>query len=171
LKRLAKPFIDVTMDRVAKAFGAVLILVLIKPWGLNLDWRQLSYASLTLTVLWIVAAMFARREYLRSFRESISTQAVLPETIRLEVADAATIEALVEELGSPDEASVLYAIGLLETLQKRHLVTPLLLYHQSASFTREDLLSVLEEDVDLLQAMIAGVLAVGRQSSQRQASG
>ena len=45
----AKPFVDVTVDRVAKALGALLLLVLIKPWGLHLDWQQLSYASLTVT--------------------------------------------------------------------------------------------------------------------------
>ena len=36
---------------------------------------------------------------------------------------------LVEELAHPDEERVLYAIDLLESLEKRHLVTPLLLYH------------------------------------------
>ena len=45
LKHRAKPFIDVTMDRVARALAALLVLVLIKPWGLGLDWRGLSYAS------------------------------------------------------------------------------------------------------------------------------
>ena len=46
LKYRAKPFVDVTVDRLPKAAGALLMLVLIKPWGLDLDWQQLSYASL-----------------------------------------------------------------------------------------------------------------------------
>ena len=33
LKYRAKPFVDVTVDRFAKAVGALLLLVLIKPWG------------------------------------------------------------------------------------------------------------------------------------------
>ena len=49
VKYRAKPFVDVTMDRLAKAGGALLILVLIKPWGLNLSWRSLSYASLVVS--------------------------------------------------------------------------------------------------------------------------
>ena len=49
LKYRAKPFVDVTVDRFAKALGALLLLVLIKPWGLDLDWQQLSYASLVVT--------------------------------------------------------------------------------------------------------------------------
>ena len=46
LKRQAKPFVDVTVDRTAKGIGGLLALVLIAPWGLNLDWQRVSYASL-----------------------------------------------------------------------------------------------------------------------------
>ena len=46
IKLKAKSFVDVTVDRAAKAVGALLLLVLVKPWGLNLDWQRLSYASL-----------------------------------------------------------------------------------------------------------------------------
>ncbi len=76
-------------------------------------------------------ALRARREYLRAFRRSLEARAMAPETVRLDVADPATIETLVEELANPDEASVLYAIEMLETLDKRHLITPLLLHHES----------------------------------------
>src|SRR5687768_2193950 len=129
VKYRAKPFLDVTVDRLAKAATALVILLLIKPWGLGLDWRHLSYASLTVTGVWIVAALVARREYLASFRHSIGEHAIAPDAIRADVADAATIEALVEELSNPDESSVLYAIEMLEALDKRHLITPLLLQH------------------------------------------
>ena len=76
LKYRAKPFIDVTMDRVAKGLGALLILVLIKDWGLGLTWQQLSYASLTMMVLWVFFAMRARKQYLAAFRRSIEQQNV-----------------------------------------------------------------------------------------------
>ena len=132
LKLTAKPFIDVTMDRFAKAVGALLTLGLIKPWGLGLTWQQLSYASLAVTALWIVLAVVARREYLKAFRQSIVIRAVAPTAMGLGVADLATIETLVEELSSPDETSVLYAIDMLETFDKRNLITPLLLHHPSA---------------------------------------
>ena len=49
LRFRAKPFIDVTMEKFGKAFAAVLLLVLIRPWGLGLEWRTLSYASLVMT--------------------------------------------------------------------------------------------------------------------------
>ena len=142
LKYRAKPFVDVTMDRFAKALGALLLLVLIKPWGLNLDWQRLSYASLVVTGLWIVMAVRARREYLKSFRHSIETGAIAPASVRLDVADAATIETLVEELSNPDESRVLYAIDMLETLNRRNLITPLLLHHESPKVRARALLAL-----------------------------
>jgi ATP/ADP translocase/HEAT repeat protein/CRP-like cAMP-binding protein len=131
IKYRAKPFVDVTMDRFAKAMGALLILVLIKPWGLSLDWQRLSIASLTLMAIWIVMALRARGEYLATFRRSIEHREVAPADIRSTQADLQTIETLVEELAHPDERRVIYAMDLLESLEKRNLITPLLLYHTS----------------------------------------
>ena len=131
LKYRAKPFIDVTMDRFARAMAALLVLVLIKPWGLGLDWRGLSYASISMTGLWIVLALVARKDYLGSFRAGIGERAIAPDTIRTNVDDAATIETLVEELSNPDEEAVLYAIDMLQALDKPNLITPLLLHHDS----------------------------------------
>ncbi|HEX6323265.1 MAG TPA: Npt1/Npt2 family nucleotide transporter [Vicinamibacterales bacterium] len=131
LRARAKPFVDVTVDRLGKAVGALLLLVLIMPWGLALDWITLSYASLTMMALWIGFALVARREYLRSFRRSLDARELAPEALRSDVAGPAAIEALVERLASPDETAVLYAIDMLDTLDKRHLVTPLLLHHDS----------------------------------------
>ena len=54
-----------------------------------------------------------------------------PAEIRLDTADLSTIETLVSELAHPEPRRVMYAIDLLESLDKRHLVTPLLLHHES----------------------------------------
>jgi ATP:ADP antiporter, AAA family len=131
IKLKAKSFVDVTVDRGAKAIGALLLLVLVKPWGLHLGWQQLSYASLTVTVAWIFMSLRARRGYLTAFRASIERRDVEPAEVRLSGADLSTIEALVQELSHPDPDRVVYAIDVLESLDKRHLVTPLLLYHES----------------------------------------
>ncbi|MEZ5286360.1 MAG: hypothetical protein R2712_16430 [Vicinamibacterales bacterium] len=122
------------MDRFAKGIGALLILVLIKDWGFGLSWQQLSYASLTMMGLWIVTALRARREYLRTFRRSIEQQDVRPADLRLDSADLSTIETLLGELSHPDPRRVLYAMDMLEALDKRQLVTPLLLYDESADW-------------------------------------
>ena len=36
IKLKAKSFVDVTVDRAAKAIGAILLIVLVQPWGLHL---------------------------------------------------------------------------------------------------------------------------------------
>ncbi len=133
IKLQAKPFVDVSVDRFAKGFGALILLLLIKPWGLHLNWQQLSYASLTMMVLWIVMALRARRAYVEAFRKSIGNRQVRPAEIRLAVADLSMLEALVGELSNPDERKVLYAIEVLESLGKKNLITPLLLLHESSS--------------------------------------
>lgn len=132
LKYRAKPFIDVTMDRFAKGMGALMILVLIKDWGFGWDWQKLSWASLTMVGLWVLTAIAARREYLRSFRRSIEEQVVEPSTLRLNDPDPSSIETLVSELAHPEPRRALYAIDLLDAMDKRQLVTPLLLAHDSA---------------------------------------
>ena len=76
-------------------------------------------------------AVRAKREYLASFRRSIEQRIVQPEQVRLDAADLSTIETLVQELAHPDADRVVYAIDVLESLDKRGLVTPLLLYHES----------------------------------------
>jgi ATP:ADP antiporter, AAA family len=131
IKLQAKSFVDVTVDRAARALGALMLVVLVQPWGLNLDWQRISYASLTMVGLWIAMALYARRGYLRAFRQSIERRDLAPSEVRLSGADLSTIETLVQELANPDAARVVYAIDVLESLDKRNLVTPLLLHHEA----------------------------------------
>ncbi|MEO5895597.1 MAG: Npt1/Npt2 family nucleotide transporter [Vicinamibacterales bacterium] len=139
LRQEVKPFVDVTVDRLSRGIGALLILVLIQPWGFALQWYQLSLVSLVLTVVWYFMAVRAKREYLVSFRRSLETRDVEPEQVRLNVADLSTIETLVQELAHPDPARVVYAIDVLESLDKRSLVTPLLLYHEAPAVRKRAL--------------------------------
>jgi ATP/ADP translocase/CRP-like cAMP-binding protein len=132
IKLRAKSFVDVTVDRGAKAASALLLLVLVKPWGFDFDWQRLSIASLTMVALWVAMAIYAKRGYLRAFRTSIERRDLAPADVRLSSADLSTIETLVQELANPDAERVVYAIDVLESLDKRNLVTPLLLYHESA---------------------------------------
>ena len=129
LKHQAKAFLDVTVDRFARAILGILLLILIQ--GFGLEWRQLSFASIAMVGVWIYAAVMARRGYVTSFRETLKQRGVEPTNVRLTVADLSTVETLVEELAHPDEGRVLYAIEVLDSLDKRNLVTPLLLHHEA----------------------------------------
>ena len=184
LRHRVKPFIDVTMDRFAKALTAVVLLALIQPWGLGLDWRELSYATLAITGLWIAVAIRARREYLRAFRASIDTRTIAPEAVMTTAGEAATVETLVEELSNPDAPPVLYAIEMLEVMDKPHLVTPLLLRHESGEVRVKALQALAsgrsrvaerwkgvvermtrDDDVDVRAAALAALASLARQDA------
>jgi HEAT repeat protein len=130
LKLKAKGFVDVVADRfIGKGIGSVILLVALKRFGAT--WWQLSILSLIYCVLWLVLTRVARKEYMAVFRRSIETMQLEPERLTRAAGDPATVEALVEELGSADEDRVLRSIEFLESLEKRNLVTPLLLRHPS----------------------------------------
>lgn len=57
LKYRVKLFADVTVERVAKGTGAVLMLILVQPWGLGLSWRYMSIVSLTVAIVWVASAV------------------------------------------------------------------------------------------------------------------
>jgi len=140
MKYRAKPFADVAVDRFAKGLGAALLIVAIKFAGLS--WSQLSYVSIVVAVLWIAMALRARREYLHSFRQSLESRAMEVKDLRIPGADLSTVETLIQELAQPDPARVVYAIDMLESLDKRNLVTPLLLYHESPDVRRRALQAI-----------------------------
>jgi HEAT repeat protein len=95
-----------------------------------------------MVALWIAMAVYARRGYLRAFRASIERRDLLPADVRLDAADLSTIETLVQELAHPEPDRVVYAIDVLESLDKRNLVTPLLLYHESSRVRARALASI-----------------------------
>ena len=111
LRQDVKPFVDVTVDRLSRGLGALIMLVLIQPWGLALAWYQLSFVSLALTIAWYFVAFRAKREYLASFRRSIATGVVKPEELRLRGSELSTVEALVQELAHPDPLRVTYRLA------------------------------------------------------------
>ena len=131
VKLQAKPFVDVTVDRMAKGVGALVLLVLIQPWGVGLTWQQLSYVTLTLVAVWVVMAVRAKREYVEAFRQSIQQENLQPEAIRLNTADLSAIETLVVELSHPEPRRVVYAVDILESLDRQQFITPLLLHHEA----------------------------------------
>jgi AAA family ATP:ADP antiporter len=144
LKHRAKAFVDVTVDRFARAAAAVVLLLAIKPWGLGLTWPQLSYLSLAMVAIWISLSFVARREYLMAFRRSLGRHEVEPAAVVFDAVDADTLAVLVRELDSPDEGAAIYALDMLETLGKHELVPAVVLQHSSAR-VRARALGVLEQ--------------------------
>jgi AAA family ATP:ADP antiporter len=144
LKHRAKAFVDVTVDRFARAAAAIVLLIAIKPWGLELSWPQLSYLSLAIVAAWVALSFVARREYLLAFRQSLGRHEVEPAAVVFDAVDADTLATLVRELESSDERTAVYALDMLETLGRHELVPAVTLQHGSAR-VRARALSVLEQ--------------------------
>lgn len=156
LKLKAKAFVDVVADRfIGKGIGSVILLVTINVFGFT--WWQLSYISLIYCVLWFALTRRAKREYMAVFRRSIETLSLEPERLSPQSGDLATVETLVEELGSADEQRVLRSIELLESLEKRNLITPLLLYHDSARVRSRTLEAIRGSSADLVERWLPSV--------------
>jgi ATP:ADP antiporter, AAA family len=150
LKLKAKGFVDVVADRfIGKGIGSVVLLLAIQ-W-LNLTWWQLSFFSLGYCVLWLALTRIAKREYISVFRKSIETMALEPERLTRGAGDAATLETLVEELGSADDERVLRSIEFLEQLSKRNLITPLLLHHHSPRVRARAIAAVKEAAPEIVE--------------------
>lgn len=156
LKLKAKAFVDVVADRfIGKGLGSVVLLVAINVF--DVSWWQLSYLSLGYCVLWFALTRRAKREYIAVFRRSIETLSLEPERLTPQSGDLATVETLVEELGSTDEARVLRSIELLESLEKRNLITPLLLHHGSPRVRARALEAIQGARKDLVERWLPSV--------------
>ena len=109
-----------------------ILLVLIKPWGLNLSWPQISYASL------VVMARVDRRW--RSGRSAAtwwpsgaasSTRTCSRRICATPSPTCSRSRRSSRSSAIPTPRHVLHAIDLLEGFDKRHLISPLLLHHES----------------------------------------
>ena len=156
LKLKAKGFVDVVADRfIGKGIGSAILLVATKLLGA--EWWHLSLIALVYAALWLPVTRLAKREYLSSFRRSIETLSLEPEELTPQSGDLATVETLVEELGSSDEQRVLRSIELLEALEKRNLITPLLLHHASPRVRSRALVAIQGARTELVERWLPSV--------------
>jgi ATP:ADP antiporter, AAA family len=131
----AKAFIDVFVQRGARGLAALLLLPV--TFGL-ITVVEAGWITLGLIVVWLGVTVAAYREYVRSFRRGLRERTVDAELpIRLD--DVATVELLVEALGSADARQVLHGLDLLAAHGRGRLVPPLLLYHDDPEVRRRTL--------------------------------
>jgi hypothetical protein len=122
-KYKAKVFIDMFLNRFAKGFGAVILVVLLNIASGDLAIRLISLAVLFLIVAWIVLNMRIGREYTSIVKEKIKPKwerADLGVTQKLDVDYAKLV---FDTLESKNRSSVLYAMNLFDLI-KQDKLTP-----------------------------------------------
>lgn len=111
LKKRAKVFIDTTVDNVSTGLGAVLVLVLTGLVGLS--YRELSWISLGVVVVWLASLWPLRKAYVDAFRQALERRELQSDEFRFQVTDGVVIDSLVNALASPNTRQISYALDLL----------------------------------------------------------
>ena len=124
----AKAFIDVFVQRSAKGVAALALLTVVFGW---VPVPQTAWFSLIWIVIWLALIGATHRRYVSSFRDSLLRR--LEPDRQVDVFDRATLEVLVEGLGSADPREALHSLDLLSAHGRGHLVPPLMLHHDDAA--------------------------------------
>ncbi len=129
LRRRAKGFIDVFVQRLGEGVGALLLFpVTFAVIGM----RQVGWLTLALVAVWLWVTVAARREYVATFRRGLKP-GISGRRAEIDTRDLATITTLVESLGSADSRQVMLSLEMLLASGEARLVNPLLLHHQDAA--------------------------------------
>lgn len=133
LKRKAKGFIDMFVDRFARGLAGLVLLVFYT--GLGFTISEISLLVLGITIVWIGLAIVINKEYVNSFRLAIAKRRIDYDEIPVSIKDEATINSLLLSLASRNERQVVYALRILTSVQGVDLKPPLepLLRHKSAN--------------------------------------
>jgi len=111
VKAKAKPWIDIFGSRLAEGLAAVVLLALTATAFSSL--RVISGVAIGFTVLWAVAVVAIKREYLRLLAGLLDRRNVRAEDELVSALDASTVSVLLAALRTADEARVSYALDLL----------------------------------------------------------
>ena len=132
VKKRIKVFIDMFLDRLFRGIGGGLLLIFTVV--LELSVRQISLIVFPLLILWIFLTILLRKEYVSAFRKALERRDIDPSELKMDITEAATVEALLAALRSPNERVVVYALDMLASVERADLVQAVqpLLRHSSS---------------------------------------
>lgn len=142
VKKRTKLFLDTTVDTSATGVGALLVLLLTGPLGV--EYRMLSVVTVGLTVAVFIVGRRVRRAYVDAFREALESQKIDVSDLTVDLTEAGAISALLPSLQSTNEREVLYVLDILSSARSRLLPEPLaqLLQHDSPEVRRRALIAL-----------------------------
>ena len=140
-----KNAIDIVVNRVADAIGAVLLGIMTQGFffvpGLQLDVRGIAAANLVTLGLWLALAWRVRGEYVRTIQDSIHRHRIDTERDSSASSEKTAADVLRGKLAAADTAEVKYALDLIEGQHTRrwHTVLRPLLSHPDPEIRRRSL--------------------------------
>jgi len=134
LKYKAKVFIDMFLNRFAKSFGAlILMIVLLIPFAMppdqepNLIWKPrvltVSIISLLFILAWILLNIKVSKEYAKTVKDKLAGRDDRADIIVGEKLDVDFMKLVVDTLENKERSSVLYAMDVFDLL-KQDKLTP-----------------------------------------------
>ncbi|HZI52014.1 MAG TPA: Npt1/Npt2 family nucleotide transporter, partial [Terriglobia bacterium] len=129
LRAAVKGVVDLLVDRIGRAVGGVLLLLLTTILSVSVP--VLSLVAAACLIVWIGVAFAIRGKYVDAFRTALERKVIEPEALEVKTLDYTISGALLHALSSDDDRQVLYALNLLgsgdPSRWRRHL--PALLEH------------------------------------------
>ncbi|HWP99966.1 MAG TPA: hypothetical protein VNK92_05810, partial [Vicinamibacterales bacterium] len=120
LRGRAKATIDIVVNRMADAVGALLLGLATRGFfglgGLGFGVRETAAVNLGLLALWLGVAWRLRRGYVQAIAESIRQHRLEAERAAAAAGERIAAEALERQLGSEDPRDVLYALEALAAM-------------------------------------------------------
>jgi AAA family ATP:ADP antiporter len=139
VKIQVKSFIDVVIWRFGDGISGLAVAL----FADNLKWSPVQFGWVNIMFMsgWIVAAYFARRQYVGTLRECIQKHRLDSERASAPVLDRSTLEIFADSLRPADPKELLYALSLFEVgkQQAAHPAVRELLNHSDAAVRRKAL--------------------------------
>ncbi len=153
VKERVKPFIDLIVNRVADAVGAILLGLattgfVVLP-GLGLGLRGVAAVNMVFIAGWVAVALALRRGYVGAIRESITQHRLEAERASAPVLDRSATTAIAAQLGASEPQEILYALDLFRVEHRgaTHPAVRGLLTHPSP-LVRRRAVAVLDQSGD-----------------------
>lgn len=154
VKKKTKVFLDVLVDRWFRGVAGGLLLFFIWLFGFegadpSREMWKFSAVVIALLAVWIGMSVLMRREYVNTFRVALRRRTIDPSEIRINIAESATMAALLQSLKSHNAREISYALDMLTSIQDKNLAAHALpLLHHDDAEVRYRALKVLQQNGD-----------------------
>lgn len=115
VKRKTKIFMDIFVDRFFRGIAGLLLLGFIFLGNFTVE--QISYLVIVAIGIWIGIGFWARKEYVREFRDSLRKRYIDVDKISLNLNEPVVYRAVREMLQSENSSRIIYALIMLKDTQ------------------------------------------------------
>jgi ATP/ADP translocase/HEAT repeat protein len=112
VKRKTKIFMDIFVDRLFRGLAGLLLLGFI--YWRDFTVEQISYVVIAAIGVWILLGFWARKEYVKKFRDSLRKRYIDEDQISLNLDEPVVYRSIKEMLESGDNSRIIYALIMLK---------------------------------------------------------